>query len=124
MKLFTVTEANELLARLEPILLEIRDRYARINSMRSSARLAAGASSAGGGMRGGTAYVQTLYEVGRLTTEIYQLGVELKDYERGLIDFPSMRGERIVLLCWQLGEPRQIEFWHEPDAGFSGRQRL
>ncbi len=75
-------------------------------------------------MEGGTNYVHALYEVGKLTTELFEMGVQLKDYSRGLIDFPSMRDGRIVLLCWQLGENDEIEWWHEIEAGFAGRQRL
>lgn len=55
--------------------------------------------------------------------ELDELGVELKDPSVGLIDFPSLRDGRIVYLCWKLGEPR-VEYWHELDAGFRGRQRV
>ena len=124
MKLFTVEEANELLPVIIPKLLDIRELYAKIAVMRDSAREAAAASRFGGGMHGGTAYVNSLYNVGKLTTELHQTGIELKDYERGLIDFPCMRNGRIVSLCWQLGDGDEIEWWHETDAGFAGRQRL
>ena len=124
MKLFTIAEANVLLPEIVPKLESIRSLYIKIESLRTEARAAAGASDFGGGMEGGTAYVNTLYKVGKLTTELDELGVELKDHTRGLIDFPSMRGERIVLLCWQLGEGNEIEWWHETDAGFAGRQPL
>jgi hypothetical protein len=75
-------------------------------------------------MAGGTEYVNTLYQIGKITTDLHEIGVELKDHTSGLIDFPSMRGDRIVLLCWRLGEGEEIEWWHESDAGFAGRQRL
>jgi hypothetical protein len=124
MKLFTVQEANQLLPTLEPMLESIRSLYAHMSSMRDGARAAAGASEYGGGMAGGTRYVDALYRIGKLTTEINELGVEMKDHTRGLIDFPSMRGDRVVLLCWQLGEGHEIAWWHEPEAGFAGRQPL
>ncbi len=75
-------------------------------------------------MKSGSHYVKSLYEVGKLTTEFHQLGIELKDYSRGLIDFPTMRGGQVVLLCWQLGEGDEIQWWHEVEAGFMGRQPL
>ena len=75
-------------------------------------------------MEGGSVYVKTLYEIGKITTELNDIGIELKDYTRGLIDFPSLRNDRIVYLCWQLGEEESIAWWHETDAGFSGRQPL
>ncbi len=124
MKLFTVEEANDLIPELRPKLERIRSLYARIGEMRDAAQSAAAASEHGGGMEGGSGYVRALYEVGKLTTEIHTMGVQLKDYTRGLIDFPSRKEGRIVLLCWQLGEDDQVEWWHETDAGFAGRQRL
>lgn len=124
MKLFTVEEANALLPEVVPVLQSIRNLYERVDSLRDEAKAAASASSAGGGMEGGTAYVNTLYEIGRLTTELHETGIELKDHSRGLIDFPSERAGRVVYLCWQLGEDEELGWWHETDAGFAGRQPL
>ena len=49
--------------------------------------------------------------------------IQLKDVDRGLIDFPSRRGTREVFLCWEKGE-QDIGYWHELDAGFAGREPL
>ena len=57
------------------------------------------------------------------TRELADLGIQLKDPRLGLVDFPSEVGGRPVLLCWRLGEP-EVQFWHEVDAGYAGRQRL
>ena len=124
MKTFTIEEANETLTLVRPKLKTIQANYARIAALRESARAAAEAAEFGGGMRGGSGYVKTLYEIGKLTTELHELGVQLKDYSRGLIDFPSMKNGRVVLLCWQLGEGDEIEWWHEVEDGFAGRQPL
>jgi len=124
MKLFTVDEASRMIPEMREKLRRLQSLYARIGAMREEARAAAAASEFGGGMEGGSGYVRALYRVGKITTDIHDAGVQLKDYERGLIDFPSMRGDRIVLLCWQLGEGDEIEWWHETDAGFAGRQPL
>lgn len=124
MKLFTVAEANDLLPVVRPKLERIKARYASIGVFRNAAKAAATAAESGGGMDGGTVYVQCLYEIGKLTTEFHELGIELKDYSRGLIDFPSMRGGQVVLLCWQLGEDEEIQWWHEIEAGFAGRQPI
>ena len=75
-------------------------------------------------MQGGSIYVQALSEIGQIMTELSNGGVQIKDHERGLIDFPCLRDGRVVLLCWQLGEREEIEYWHETEAGFAGRQRL
>lgn len=124
MKVFTLSEANELLPEIIPKLEAIQSLYGKIEGFREGSRAAAGASEFGGGMEGGTGYVNALYKIGKLTTELQEMGVELKDHVRGLIDFPAMRNGRIVLLCWQFGEGDQISWWHETDAGFAGRQRL
>lgn len=124
MKLFTLEEANDLLPVVVPKLKSIQRLYKVIEEMRDQARAAAGASDRGGGMAGGTTYVSSLYKVGKLTTEIGELGIEMKDYARGLIDFPSMRGTRVVYLCWQFGDGDEIGWWHETDAGFAGRQPI
>ncbi len=126
MKHFTVQEASDLLSVIRPKLEKIKAQYARMTRLRESAKFAAKAAtdSGGGGMESGTHYVKSLYEIGKITTELHELGVQLKDYSRGLIDFPCLRDNRIVLLCWQLGEVEQIEWWHEVEAGFAGRQPL
>jgi hypothetical protein len=124
MKVFTVNEANELLPAIEPKLRLIQKYYGSLEKLREPAKAAAEASDFGGGMKGGTGYVKTLYEIGKLTTEMHEAGIQLKDYSRGLIDFPSMKEGRVVLLCWQLGEGDRIEWWHEIEAGFAGRKPL
>lgn len=124
MTIFTLNEANAALPGIIPKLHRIRELYARIAVMRDAARAAAASSQFGGGMEGGTGYVNALYQVGKLTTELHHTGIELKDYERGLIDFPCMRNDRIVCLCWQIGDGDAIGWWHETDAGFAGRERL
>jgi len=56
--------------------------------------------------------------------EIESLGAQVKDVERGLVDFPSLLdGTREVLLCWRIGEP-SITHWHEVEGGFDGRQSI
>jgi len=124
MKLFSLDEANALIPTLRPKLLAIQRLYAHVDVLKDDARAAASASQFGGGMSGGTSYVNMLYKIGKLTTEIGEIGVEMKDYSRGLIDFPHMKNGRVVFLCWQLGEDDEIAWWHETDAGFAGRQRL
>ena len=59
----------------------------------------------------------------KLLDELAGFGCVLKDPERGLIDFLSLRNGKEIYLCWYLGEER-INFWHNLDAGFAGRQPL
>ncbi|MEP7347954.1 MAG: DUF2203 domain-containing protein [Gemmatimonadaceae bacterium] len=55
--------------------------------------------------------------------ELEALGVEFKSFDIGLVDFPSVRDGRTVLLCWKLNEP-EVAHWHEVEAGYGGRQPL
>lgn len=125
MKLFTVEDANALLPTVRGIVRRVQRTYARVSASQAQARLAAeGASRGGGGMEGGTGYVLALTELAEASGELEALGVQIKDYERGLIDFPTLRDGRVVLLCWQMGEGDELEWWHDLEAGFGGRQPL
>jgi hypothetical protein len=55
--------------------------------------------------------------------ELLELGVEFKDPVLGLVDFPAQRNGLEVCLCWKLGE-ESVDFWHNVDAGFQGREKL
>jgi hypothetical protein len=55
--------------------------------------------------------------------ELRKLGVEPGDAPLGIVDFPSLDQDRPVRLCWKLDEPA-VQYWHEPSAGFAGRQPL
>ena len=59
----------------------------------------------------------------RFIGELHELGALFKGFEVGLVDFYAMMDGRPVFLCWKLDED-QIEWWHELDGGFAGRQRL
>ena len=61
--------------------------------------------------------------VNSLAEEVHEMGCELKGIEEGLIDFRAEMDGREVYLCWKFGEGR-IDWWHELDTGFAGRQPL
>jgi hypothetical protein len=125
MKVFSIEEANALLPSVRRILQSIQRSHRHLLAHREAAQLASeGAENGGGGMPGGAKYVLILTDLASRTAELEALGIQLKDYERGLIDFPSLRDGRVVLLCWQLGEGDEVEWWHDVDAGFAGRQPL
>jgi hypothetical protein len=125
MKLFTIEEANALLPSVRDILKKIQRSRRRLATFRREVKLAAeGAEQGGGGMEGGALYAIVLTHFTAQMTELEALGVQLKDFERGLVDFPSLREGRVVLLCWQLGEGDELEWWHDMDSGFAGRTPL
>jgi len=55
--------------------------------------------------------------------QLEAMDIVLRDADRGLVDFPSVRDGEEIYLCWEAGEPR-VAYWHEPDAGFAGRRPL
>jgi len=125
MKLFTIEEANALLPSVREILQGIQRSRRHLATYRRGAKLAAeGAERGGGGMEGGAQYAIVLTDFTTQMSELEALGVQLKDFERGLVDFPSLRDGRVVLLCWQLGEGDELEWWHDMEAGFGGRTPL
>ncbi|PYS93187.1 MAG: DUF2203 domain-containing protein [Acidobacteria bacterium] len=125
MKLFSIEEANELLPVVRRIVAGITRAHAEVLKFQAAAKLAAeGAELGGGFMPGGARYVAALMRLIERASELEVLGVQLKDYARGLVDFPSLRDGRVVLLCWELGEGDRIEWWHETEAGYAGRQPL
>lgn len=126
MKLFTVAEANALLPQVQPVLLRLQKLHAFLQAQRGAARQASQAAhdAGGGGIASGGHYVAALLEFSERSSQINELGIQIKDYGRGLIDFPALREDRIVLLCWQLGEGDTLAWWHDLEAGFAGRQPL
>jgi hypothetical protein len=125
MKLFTVEEANSLLPGVRRVVKSIQRAHRRVLSFRDAAREAArGAEFGGGGTNLGNQYARVLTELSLKVNQLEGMGIQLKDYERGLIDFPSMREGRVVLLCWQADEGNQLEWWHDLETGFAGRQPL
>jgi hypothetical protein len=125
MKIFTVQEANALLPEVRVIAGKIQRAHRELSRYREEAKKAAeAAEQGGGGMAAGIAYAAVVTQLTTQLAELEALGVQLKDFERGLVDFPSQRDGRVVLLCWQLGEGDEVEWWHDVDAGFAGRTPL
>jgi hypothetical protein len=132
-KYYTIDEANNALPLVRAIVTdivakfdEVSERKARLDQIRESRQ------SSGRGPHDlyGEELVQVEQElekeIARLKEfieELENLGVELKDISRGLIDFRSLMDGREVYLCWLLGED-EVGHWHELDAGFSGRHSL
>jgi hypothetical protein len=125
MKIFTIEEANALLPSVREMLERIQRCHRKLYAYSEPAKLAAqAAEQGGGGFSNGVEYAELLLQFASMITELEELGVQIKDFDRGLVDFPSMREGRMVLLCWQMGEGDELEWWHDVDAGFAGRTPL
>jgi hypothetical protein len=68
-------------------------------------------------------WIRTLAEMQELLGEFLRRDIQIKDLERGLLDFPAIIGGKEVFLCWEQDE-EAIEFWHDLDTGYSGREKL
>ena len=68
-------------------------------------------------------WIRTLTEMQELLGEFQRRDIQIKDLERGLVDFPAIIGGKEVFLCWEQDEDA-VEFWHDLDTGYGGRERL
>ena len=123
MKTFTLEEANALVAQLDELLEEMTNLRDKIVAMGDSLQPILQRAGGNGGSKAGGEYVLVLQRFNASLSFIQELGCELKDLDQGLIDFPSYRDGKLVYLCWKRGEPK-IEFWHDLESGFGGRQPL
>ena len=119
---FTVEEANDSLSRVEPMLRGLREARDRLTDAEAHAALA-GAAPANGGGEPGREVGEGFLEVRRLLVELQEMGIVVRDLDRGLIDFPAILDGREVYLCWQLDET-EVAFWHDLEAGYGGRRPL
>jgi hypothetical protein len=130
MRYFTPAEANAALDEVRPLVEEMVDHRRELAVLLSRrAELSTTIAGNGGDMDPGE-LARVEAEIGeqakgvaRCVNEIHGLGAEVKDADEGLIDFPALRGEEEVLLCWKLGED-EIEYWHSVEGGFAGRKPL
>ena len=127
---FTPEEANALLAEVRPVAEElVKHRRAMAVTVTRRARFVQRIAGNGGDFdpqepraleeefeREGAA-------VAACVAKLEELGVLVKDLDRGLVDFPALRGDDEVLLCWEVGEA-EVAYWHGLEEGFAGRKPL
>ncbi|WP_420237255.1 DUF2203 domain-containing protein [Telmatobacter bradus] len=131
MKTFTLDEAMALLPVLEALLKRAREGKQAAEGVETGLTDLVRRIYFNGGMRINAGEVNRrrsereahLKQVHETMAEIEAIGVQLKDVETGLLDFPCRIDDEVVLLCWRMGEPT-IEHWHTIEAGFKGRQPL
>jgi hypothetical protein len=129
--LFRVEEANQLLGEVRPRAERLRAQkleYDRLETRIGVLSVAtAGADEANPDARELRASAEKRRRlgaaIGRGIGELHEMGVLVKDLEKGLCDFYALMGDRLVFLCWRLGEP-ELSHWHSIDEGFAGRRPL
>ena len=120
---FTLEQANEALKIIRPLMEDIQAIRQRILASQPEAWPAIEKSVGNGGNRALSNLVQDFELLDALVHRILETGVQIKDVNLGLLDFPAWRDGREVYLCWKFGEG-DIAYWHEVDAGFAGRQSI
>jgi hypothetical protein len=122
-RIFTLAEAEGLLPRLRSLLADIVEEWNRVRKLNPEVQKARDNAQFDGYSKAGPEYVESVSHLTYLIRQIKEMGVLLKDADKGLCDFPYVRQGRVVYLCWQLGEDR-IQYWHEIETGFAGREPL
>jgi hypothetical protein len=127
---FTLEEANATVAELRPVVERMVEHNRRlVDAQRRQRDLVTRIAGNGGDMqpsdlRDLAETIQTEADaIAACAEEIDAAGAQIKSLEEGLLDFPSLRDDEEVLLCWQLGED-EIRYWHDMDEGFAGRKPL
>jgi hypothetical protein len=126
-RFFTVEQANAHVPRLGLLLERVQRTALVLRAERESLAAALGvdpsAVSVERLLAARPALRRTVEALDAAIEEIQAIGVELKDVELGLVDFPAEREGELVYLCWQFGEDR-VRFWHRRSEGFAGRRPL
>jgi hypothetical protein len=111
------------------LLPQIRQSLARLNELRKDLerfdKRLSGMAGQGGDIGGEMVnnWIRALADMQQALAEFQRREIFIKDLERGLIDFPAIIGGREVFLCWESDE-EDVEFWHDLETGFGGRERL
>jgi len=121
-KHYTLAEARALLPQLRQWLAELNvvRQHAARHDERVAGELAAGADLGGEAVNN---WLRSLARLQQVLLQFHTRQIQIKDLQRGLIDFPAILGGREVFLCWEQDED-DIEYWHELDAGYAGREKL
>lgn len=121
-KHYTLTEARSLLPQLRVWLPQLQRLRRDLDSYDQSTtpRLDEGDDFGGGKVN---QWVRNLSAFKELLEEFARREIQVKDLERGLVDFPAIQAGREVFLCWELAES-DITHWHDLDSGFDGRELL
>jgi hypothetical protein len=121
-KHYTLEEARALLPRIRQWLLTLESCQLRLQEMdaRVAALLKHGDDAGGEPV---DQLIKTLAQCQQVLSEFRRRQIQVKDLRRGLLDFPALREGREVFLCWEKDE-EDIEFWHDLETGYPGRERL
>ena len=119
---YSVEQANAAISWVAQRIEQLREAREGLNDEEARTALAEAGPGNGGGAAG-RVVSDAFLAMRSALAELNGMDVVLRDLDRGLLDFPSLRDGREVYLCWQEGEDA-IGFWHEPESGFASRRPL
>jgi hypothetical protein len=120
---YTPKEANNQLEVVRPMVEELMWISERIRKHQPEIWSVVEKSAGNGGNPTLSKMLPDFDRLDDLLHQLQDMGIEVKDLATGLIDFPAVKDGRVVYLCWKYNEG-SIQFWHEVEAGFSGRQPI
>jgi hypothetical protein len=121
-KHFTRDEARALLPQVRKWLEQLEHLHQRLHKFEQRLNsLMLSGNDAGGDLVND--WVRAMADMQDTLVEFRRRDIVVKDIERGLVDFPAIIGGREVFLCWEKDE-EDIEFWHDLDSGYAGREKL
>ncbi len=120
---YTVQQASAALDWVSERLERMRDARERLNDEEAREALSEAGQTNGGG-EAGRVITEAFLELRAALVELQAMEVVVRDLERGLVDFPSLRDGEEIYLCWVETEEDDIGHWHSLDAGFAGREPL
>jgi hypothetical protein len=119
---YTVEQANAALGWVLERIERLRAAREGLNDEEARSALQDAGPTNGGG-EPGRVVSDAFLEMRNALVELQAMEVVLRDLDRGLVDFPSVREGREIFLCWEEGED-EIGFWHDLDSGYGGRRPL
>lgn len=122
-KYYTVEEANAMLPELRELVEQIQAARDEILATYPAAVPVLKQVNLNSGGKEANPYTVAIWKLNARVRRLISMGVQLKDLDRGLVDFPAWREDQEVLLCWHLGED-EVTHWHDLESGFAGRQSL
>ena len=120
---FSLQEANNALIDIRPLMDEIQAIRREILARRPDVWPVVEQAAGNGGSQAASRVVKEFERLDALVHQVQDTGALFKDINLGLLDFPALKDGREVYLCWKYGET-DIAFWHEVEAGYSGRQPI
>ena len=119
---YSVEQANAALEFVSERLERLRSARVQLGDEDARAALSEAGPSNGGG-EPGRVVSEAFLELQRTLGQLQEMDIVLRDLDRGLVDFPTLRDGEEVYLCWEEGEDA-IGFWHDAESGYGGRQPL